>query len=157
MVHPAFRNRSPHPELVRLQLETDVARLPMAISCRSILSVPESLQARPRIWGAEPRAPAAGERSDRRTYPKTGCGRCPRCPCCRLRKRTDAGPGASSGTSTASTYSATLVLPYGVHLCISPSPMNGASVFCNSAATFSIWCMARRWFRPAIFITSSSE
>jgi hypothetical protein len=40
--------------------------------------IPASLETtRPRIWGAEPRAPAAGEISDRRTYPKTGCGQCP--------------------------------------------------------------------------------
>ena len=31
-----------------------------------------------------------------------------------------------------------------VQVGVAPSPMNGASVFCNSAATFSIWRMARR-------------
>ena len=39
---------------------------------------------------------------------------------------------------------------HSAHFALNPSVISGASDFRSSAATFSIWRMARRWFLPAI-------
>jgi len=53
--------------------------------------------------------------------------------------------------------SVTLLFLAPLHFAFTPSLMSGASDFRSPAATVSIWRMARRWFRPAILSTSSSE